>query len=108
METTVVPPQSGVAFVKKIRAEMSEEKFDQGDKDLSILASTPGWKDLKMYIKNLKESLKPQIDLKSATDDDMYKSYGMRTIMYDLVSENLDKIINRVEDADEEVGKTRK
>lgn len=99
----VVPNKSAMTFIREMKAEKQDKSLDVGDHYLADLEETPGWKDLKEYINNLKESIKPQIDMESGSDDDMFKSYGMRTVMYDLVSNNLDKVIARVEDASNEI-----
>ena len=99
----VVPNRSAMNFINEVKAEKRDLSIDKKDSDLHVLSTTPGWKDLKEYINNLKDSLKPEIDMSSGSDDEMFRSYGMRMVLYELASKQLDLVVARVEDASNEV-----
>lgn len=108
MQDAVVPNNSALKFIREVREKQSNIEADPKDKALHQLSEMPGWKDLKEYINNLKESLKPELDMKADSDEDMFRSYGMRMILYELASEQLDNIIQRVEDASNEIKEIKK
>lgn len=108
----ITPTRAGLLqFARDIKRAEAEEankhlKLDNDDISLQELTTLPGWKVLLRLFENRKKMLKPQFDIKG-TDDDFFKSYGMRSVVYDIVSDQLDSIVRRVEDA-REVVETRR
>jgi hypothetical protein len=66
----------------------------------------PGWKILVRIMDGIKDSLKPNFNIEGS-DDEFFKSYGMRSVVYDIVSDQMDTIINRVNNAKEVVTEAR-
>lgn len=90
------------------QAEIDEKSREAGndpeDISLSNLVDMPGWKILKKYIQRTTEALKPQYDFNDKfDDDDFFRSFGMRSIIYDIIQSFSRQIINRVEDAREAI-----
>ena len=94
-------------FARDIKKnEKADKKLDGDDLALAELVQLPGWKVLKRLVENTKNNLKPNFDLEG-NDDDFFKSYGMRSVIYDIVSDQLNALVRRVENAEEIVAETR-
>lgn len=94
-------------FMQDMKRKDREKKdkgsgLDSKDVSLSELESMPGWNILKRYIERKIENLKPDFEMDSK-DSDFVAMYGFRSIIFDILSEELQSIINRVEDANKVV-----
>jgi len=85
----------------------AKKGIDYKDAHLHELKSMPGWKDLSGFIDRQAKALRPVYDFEGDNDDDFFKSYGMRSVVYDIVRTFADSIIAKVEDTYEEVEKRR-
>jgi hypothetical protein len=89
------------------RNEKTDKKLDKDDLELSELAEMPGWKVFTRIVESMKQNIKPTFNLEG-DDDDFFKSYGMRSVVYDIVSDQLNTLVKRVENARELVTESRK
>lgn len=102
------PSRSGLLqFAREIHESEADRKIDLDDRYLYELTSMPGWKILKRLVETYKQELKPHFNIEG-NDDEFFKSYGMRSVVYDIVSDRLDSLVKRVEDAEEVVKENRK
>lgn len=109
-ESAVTPNRSALLkFAREINRDKDDKSgIDKGDASLAELASLPGWGTLKEFIERRREALRPKFDFGDEnSDDDIFKSYGMRSVVYDIVSGQLDLIIQKVEDAKKTVTEQR-
>ena len=108
MPDALTPTRSGLLqFARDMRraeAKEADGKKQLDDEDIALheLTTLPGWKVLKRLFDNRKNMLKPNFDIQGE-DDEFFKSYGMRSVVFDIVSDQLDSIVRRVEDAAETV-----
>lgn len=114
MSQAIHPQRSALLKMQKEirRAEEAEKNKKKGLDPIDIsfqeLADMPGWKQLKKYMERQLQALKPEFDFsEEMSDDDFFKSYGMRTMVHDILSDFINRLINRVEDAQKEVKKTK-
>lgn len=95
--------------LKGVDQEDIKKGIDKDDSALADLAGLPGWKVIKQYILDKKKALKPNYDGIDKLDDDIFfRNLGLRTMVYDLISEQFDDIIDKVESTSQEVQDIRK
>lgn len=88
------------------RKPEADKKLDTDDLQIAEMADMPGWKLIEQKIESMKRDLKPNFEFKGS-DDDFFKSYGMRSVIYDIVSDQLNEVLRRVENARDIVRETR-
>lgn len=95
-------------FARDIKRNQEADKGMDGD-DLALaeLCDMPGWKVLLRNVESIKQSLKPSFNIEG-TDDDFFKSYGMRSVVYDIVCDQLNTLVSKVHNANEIVSEARK
>lgn len=108
----LTPTRSAILQMARDLKGVDEKDIKKGiDKDESALADLmgmPGWKVLKTYIKDKQQALKPNYQgIDTADDDSFFKNLGLRTMVYDLLSEQFDDIIAKVEETKAEVEEIR-
>ena len=95
-------------FAREMHSDREgDELLDSEDLSLYELTTLPGWKILKDLIESRKVALKPHFNIEG-NDDEFFKSYGMRSVIYDIVTSQLDDLVERVENAREIVKSNRR
>lgn len=116
MSTEAIHPQASTLLsvakeMQQLKRSESDAKkgIDPEDAVLADLANMPGWRVLKNYILRIKEGLKPDYQglAESMKDGDFFQSYGMRTVIYDILAEQLDAVIEKVEGTEDVVTQER-
>lgn len=103
-----IKPTTFVDFKEVVKkANPPEDELEGSEVALASLSSTEGWLELKKYINNLKteiNSLNKQLMANGAA----FEEIGRNAVVSQLASDLLDKIIQKVEDAQEAVDRRRK
>ncbi len=72
--------------------------IDGVDANLAELATMPGWGDLKKFIEIIKRDLKPNTSPdQGMSDSEYFASIGVRMVFYEILANQFDRLINKVE-----------
>jgi hypothetical protein len=93
----ITPSRSAILKLAKEGQEIEKKIEHPDDIYLHELAQNDGWKVLKQHIERRIEALKPHFDFESSDDEMLLKSYGLKSLLYDIVSEQLNGVIKKVE-----------
>lgn len=96
-------------FAPLLKAQEEADKLGvlPEENHLAHLAEHPGWDELKAYIEGLKQVLDSMVKTRMATGGTK-EEIGEAAILSELCKDNLQKIIEKVEDARDTVESARK
>jgi len=107
-DSAVTPSRDAIMRIKRDLKSVDEEPhLDNEDKAYSEITDMNAWSFLKKFIERKKGSLKPTPNFKGMNDDDFFRNFGIRSLIYEIVSGELDSIIKRVEQSNEAVKEER-
>lgn len=100
---------SGFADFKEVikHSEPPKDELEASEVALASLQNTEGWTELKRYIGTLKKEINnlTKVLMESGAE---FEEIGRNTVVSQLAIDLLDKIVIRVEDAEDAVNKRRK
>lgn len=108
-DSAITPSKDAILKIRRNLKEVDEEPYlDKEDKSYNEIAEMSGWKNLKEYMDRRLQAIKPKIALgQASSDDDFLKGYGIRSLIHQIVSDEYNAIIKRVEQSDEAVKEER-